>query len=76
MKDIANNDIYAGDFVKILYSDWPNLVGIVVKVVRSDAPDKIKVLIIIFLVFIPTYFAVLILSPTTITSKPCFVFVI
>lgn len=43
MKDIANNDIYAGDFVKILYSDWPNLVGMVVKVVRSDTPDKIKV---------------------------------
>ena len=43
MKDIANNDIYAGDFVKILYSDWPNLVGMVVKVVRSDTPNKIKV---------------------------------
>lgn len=43
MKDIANNDIYTGDFVKILYSDWPNLVGMVVKVVRSDTPDKIKV---------------------------------
>ena len=43
MKDIANNDIYAGDFVKILYSDWPNLVGMVVKIVRSDTPDKIKV---------------------------------
>ena len=43
MKDIANNDIYAGDFVKILYSDWPNLVWMVVKVVRSDTPDKIKV---------------------------------
>ena len=43
MKDVANNDIYAGDFVKILYSDWPNLVGMVVKVVRSDTPDKIKV---------------------------------
>lgn len=43
MKDIANNDIYAGDFVKILYSDLSNLVGMVVKVVRSDTPDKIKV---------------------------------
>ena len=43
MKDIANNDIYAGDFVKILYSDQQNLVGMVVKVVRSDTPDKIKV---------------------------------
>ena len=43
MKDVANNDIYAGDFVKTLYSDRPNLVGMVVKVVRSDTPDKIKV---------------------------------
>ena len=43
MKDIANNDTYAGDFVKILYSDLSNLVGMVVKVVRSDTPDKIKV---------------------------------
>ena len=43
MKDIANNDIYTGDFVKILYSDWQNLVGMIVKVVRSDTLDKIKV---------------------------------
>lgn len=43
MKDIANNDVYPGDFVKILYSDYENHIGMIVKVVRSDNPAKIKV---------------------------------
>ena len=43
MKDIANNDVYPGDFVKILFSDYKNQEGIIVRVIRSDNPDKIKV---------------------------------
>ena len=43
MKDIANNDVYPGDKIKILFSDYKNQEGRIVKVIRSDNPAKIKV---------------------------------
>ena len=43
MRDFANNEIYPGDFVKIIYSDYESHIGKVVKVIKSDNPDKIKV---------------------------------
>ena len=43
MKDIANNDVYPGDKIKILFSDYKNQEGMIVRVIRSDNPDKIKV---------------------------------
>jgi hypothetical protein len=43
MKDMANNDVYPGDFVKIIFSDYKNQEGKIVRVIRSDNPEKIKV---------------------------------
>ena len=43
MKDIANNDVYPGDKIKILFSDYKNQEGMIVRVIYSDNPDKIKV---------------------------------
>lgn len=43
MKDIANNDIYPGDKIKILFSDYKNQEGMIVRVIYSDNPNKIKV---------------------------------
>lgn len=43
MRDFANNEIYPGDFVKIIYSDYESHIGKVVKVIKSDNPNKIKV---------------------------------
>lgn len=43
MKDISNNDVYPGDKIKILFSDYKNQEGRIVKVIYSDNPAKIKV---------------------------------
>jgi hypothetical protein len=43
MKDIANNDVYPGDKIKILFSDYKNQEGMIVRVIYSDNPNKIKV---------------------------------
>lgn len=43
MKDIANNDVYPGDKIKILFSDYKNQEGRIVRVIYSDNSNKIKV---------------------------------
>ena len=43
MIDIAGNEVFPGDYVKILQSDYPNFIGQIYKVLKSDNPLKVRV---------------------------------
>jgi hypothetical protein len=43
MTDIAGNEVYPGDYIKILQSDYPNFIGKIYKVLKSDNPFKVRV---------------------------------
>ena len=40
---IAGNEVFPGDYVKILQSDYPNFIGQIYKVLKSDNPLKVRV---------------------------------